>query len=75
MVLEVGKLNIINHPLKHHEKIVFSPLFIKLGLRKQFVKALNKENDYFKYLCESFPGLSEEKVKAGIFDEAQMRKI
>ena len=42
---------------------------------KQSLKALNKEDDCFQYLCESFPGLSEEKLKAGIFDRLQIRKM
>ena len=74
-VLEVGQLNIINHPLVDCQKTVFPPLHIKLGLRKEFGKAFNKENDCFKYPGESFPGLSEEKLTAGIFDRARIRKI
>jgi hypothetical protein len=34
---------------------------------KQFVKALPKEGECFKYLCKKFPGLSDEKLKEGIF--------
>ena len=41
---------------------------------KQSVKALNKENDWFKYLRESFLSRNEEKLKGGIFDEPQIRK-
>ena len=59
-ILEVGQVNIINQPLVDHQKIVFPPLYTKEGLIKQSVKALIKENDCFKYLCGSFPGLSEE---------------
>ena len=42
---------------------------------KQFFKALNKENYSFKYLRESSQGLSEEKLKAGIFYQPQIRKM
>ena len=62
-VLEVIWLNIINQLLVDHHKIVFPPLHIKLGFMKQFVKVLNKENDCFKYLRESFPVLSEKKTE------------
>ena len=48
---------------------------MKLGLMKQFFKALNKENDCFKYLRESFPGLSEEKLKTGIFHRPQIKNM
>ena len=57
------------------EKIIFPPLHIKLGLMKQYVKALSKEGDCFRYLCAAFPELSEEKLKAGVFDGPQIRKM
>ena len=41
------------------------PLHIKLGLMKQFVKALDKNGGCFKYLRRFFPGLSLEKLKGG----------
>ena len=41
---------------------------------KQFVKALYKDGDCFKYICMKFPDLTIEKSKAGIFDEPQIRK-
>lgn len=42
---------------------------------KQFVKALDKEGGCFEYICSSFPGLSDEKKKAGVFDGPQIRKL
>ncbi|XP_076803204.1 uncharacterized protein LOC143447145 [Clavelina lepadiformis] len=42
---------------------------------KQFVKALDKDGACFDCLCKVFPGLSIEKLKAGIFDGPQMRKL
>ena len=65
--LIVGSANVINEALVEREKIVFPPLHIKLGLIKQFVKAPNKDDDCFKYLRSRFQGLSDEKVKSGIF--------
>ena len=73
--LQVGQNNIIHEPLVEREKIVFPPLHIKLGLMKQFVKALSTESDCFKYLCNAFPGITIEKLKAGIFDGPQIRKL
>ena len=35
---------------------------------KQYVKALNKHSNCYKYICRKFPELSIEKVKQGIFD-------
>ena len=73
--LAVGDKNIINKPLVNLDRIILSPLHIKLGLMKQFVKALSKDGDYFNYITKTFPGLSMEKLKAGIFDGPQIRKL
>ena len=51
------------------------PLHIKLGIIKQFVKALEKDGDYFKYICTKFSGLTIEKLKAGIFDGPLIQKL
>ena len=58
--LTVGSANVIDEALVEREKIVFPPLN-KLGLIKQFVKALNKDGDCFKYLRSRFQGLSDER--------------
>ena len=73
--LKVGEENFIREPLVEREKIMLPPLHIKLGLIKQFVKAMDKNGGCFKYLCRFFPELSLEKLKAGIFDGPQIRKL
>ncbi|GFW59350.1 exportin-7 [Trichonephila clavipes] len=50
-----GVKNVERQSLVDPKKILFPPLHIKLGLMKQFVKALDKEGECFKYLCEQFP--------------------
>ena len=42
---------------------------------KQFLKSLNKEGDCFRYLGNKFPSRSDAKLKAGIFDGPQIRKL
>lgn len=42
---------------------------------KQFVKALSIEGDCFKYIISAFPSLSNEKIKAGVFDGPQIRQL
>ena len=42
---------------------------------KQFVKALENDGDCFKYICLKFPGFIIEKLKTGIFDGPQIRKL
>lgn len=48
---------------------------MKLGIMKQFVKALDKNGRCFQYLCNKFPILSETKLKEGIFDGSQIRLL
>ena len=62
-----GQHNIANMALVPREKIILSPLHIKLGLFKQFVKAFNKESPVFQFLQKNFPKLSEAKIKEGVF--------
>ncbi|GBL73051.1 hypothetical protein AVEN_128213-1 [Araneus ventricosus] len=42
---------------------------------KQFVKALPKEGTCFTCLCDQFPGLSEAKLKEGVFEGPDIRKM
>ena len=67
--------NVINDPLVDRDRIFFPLLHIKLGLIKQFTKALDKDDECFTYLCQAFPGLTMEKLKAGIFDGPQIRQL
>ena len=71
----VGQKNVIAEPLVDRDRIILPPLHIKLGLMKQFVKSLNKDGDCFKYICRKFPGVTMEKLKAGIFDGPQIREL
>lgn len=74
-IMILGQQNVINEPLVDREKIIFPPLHIKLGLMKQFIKALRPDGLLFHYLSRKFPGLSTEKLKAGIFDGPQIRQL
>ena len=71
----VGKQNVINPPLVNQDRIILPPLHIKLGIMKQFVKAINKDGECFAFLSKKFAGLSNEKLKAGIFDGPQIRQL
>ncbi|GFV51081.1 uncharacterized protein TNCV_4743581 [Trichonephila clavipes] len=73
--LKVGTKNLINTPLVNRDRIILPPFHIKLGIMKQFVKALDKSGEYFNFLSRKFPGLSIEKLKAGIFDGPQIRQL
>ena len=64
-LIQVGR-KIINQPPSFF-------LHIKLGLMKQYVKALDKHEACFAYLRNAFPGLSSEKLIGEIFDGPQIR--
>jgi hypothetical protein len=42
---------------------------------KNFVKALNRDGDTFKYWEDKFPRISEAQIKAGIFVGLQIREL
>jgi hypothetical protein len=42
---------------------------------KQCVKALNKDGPGIEYIVHKLPGLTMEKLKAGIFDGPQNRQL
>ena len=46
-----------------------------MGLMKQFVKALDTDGECFQHIFSVFPGLSFEKIKAGVFDRPQIRAL
>ena len=71
--LNVEEISFINEPLVEREKIVFPPLHIKLA-NTQY-RELDTESDCFKYLCEVFPGITFEKLKAGNVDGPQTRML
>ena len=55
--------------------MILPPLHIKLDFIRQFVKAFNKEDAYFKVIQEKLPNLSAEKVKERVFIGPQIRKL
>ena len=46
-----------------------------LGLMKQFVKALHTDGECFQHIFSLLPGLSFEKIKAGVFNGPQIRAL
>jgi hypothetical protein len=53
----------LRRSLVNLKKTLLPPLHIKLDIKKQFVKALPKTGNCFKYLCKKFTHLSEAKLK------------
>ena len=73
--LTPGLKNVVHPPLVETAKIILPPLHIKLGLMKNFVKALDKSRPSFQYLNDKFPRLSEAKLSEGIFVGPQIRRL
>ena len=57
------------------EKIILPDLHIKLGIIKQFVKALDHDKPAFQYLQTKFPKISDAKIKEGILVGPQIREL
>ena len=73
----IGQQNSRYKALVKEENIIFPPLHLKLGLMKNFVKALARdpENRGFVYLKSKFPKISTQKIKAAIFVGPQIKKL
>ena len=57
---------------------VLLPLHIKLGIIKNFVKAMikfNKEGESFQYIKNKFPKVCDAKIKEGVFIGPQIREL
>ena len=70
-----GENSVINPPLIEPEKGILPALHIKLGLMKQFVKAMKETSPVLSYLKSQFSKFSDSKRKEGIFVGAQIRKL
>ena len=70
-----GEHSLKENPLVDMNKVLLPPLHIKLGLMKNFVKALHKNAAAFQHLSTVFPGLRATKLKEGIFVGPQIREV
>ena len=61
--LTQGSHNVLNSSLIERSKILLLPLYIKLGLAKQLVKALKPTRLVFCHITQMFPSISEAKLK------------
>ena len=57
------------------EPVFLPPLHIKLGLTKNFVKALKPDGEEFGYLKQLFPKITDAEIKEGIFVGPQIRQV
>jgi hypothetical protein len=65
---------VLNNPLVSPDKVFLPPLYIKLGLMKNF-EAMDKNGTGFTYLKRKYPRLRDAKIKEGIFVGPQIREL
>ena len=70
-----GLQNVKSACLVDPQNILLPPLHIKLGLMKNYIKALDKDGPTFMYLRRKFPRISEMKLRAGVVDGPQIREL
>ena len=73
--LTPGEKNVVNPPLFLPEKIFLPPLHTKLGFGKNYVIAMDKTGRAFKYFRNTFPNVSDAKIREGIFIGTQIREL
>jgi len=67
--------NILNPILVLPEKIYLPPLYIKMGLKANFVKGTDKISCWFEYMRNKFPNVRDAKIKEDIFIGSQIREL
>jgi len=74
-IFEPGHKNVKHHSLVESSGILLPPLHIKLGLMKNFVKAMDRNGTVFLYLQQKFPLLSDAKIREGVFTSPDIRSL
>lgn len=67
IVYQIGTDSIDHMPLVQPSKVILPPLHIKLGLIRNFIRALDQTGGAFQYLHTVFPDVSAAKIQAGTF--------
>ena len=63
LTANIGEPDVIHESLIAREKMMFAPLhIIKLGLMKQFMKALGKNGKCMEFISSAIPHLSTEQI-------------
>ena len=73
-----GIKNVSQRPLVEPQKVILPPLHNKLGLIKNFVKGIvkhNRDSEGLVYLRSKFPGISDAKIKEGVFIGPEIRDL
>jgi len=74
-ILEPGHKNVKHHSLVESSRILLPPLHIKLGLMKNYVKAMDRSDTALLYMRQKIPLLSDAKIREGIFTGPDIRSL
>jgi hypothetical protein len=72
---QYGQKNLVNTPIINPEKVYLPPLHTKLGLIKNFVRAMDQNSARFMHLKRMFPRISEPKFKEGVLVGPQITAL
>ena len=67
--------NVQSFSLVDSKDVVLTPLHTKLGLLKNFVEALNRDNASFEFFHSKFSVLSDVYIRAIVFNIAQICEL
>ena len=73
-----GIKNVSQRPLVEPQNVLLPPLHIKLCLIKNFVNGIvkhNRDSEGLVYLRSKFPGISDAKIKEGVFIGPEIRDL
>jgi len=74
-IFEPGYKNVKHHSLVESSRTLLPTLRIKLGLMKNFVKAMDLNRTAFLYLRQKFPLLSDAKIREGVLTGPDIRSL
>ena len=73
---QIGRHNVQHQPLVSSANVFLPPFHIKLGLMKNFVKAMSRDGYGFKFPKDFFGAdKNYAKLKAGVFMDSEIRKL
>ena len=73
--IQLGQVGVVNEPLINLEDVLLPPLHVKIGLIAQFLKSLDTEGPAFEFLRNLFGHKSEAKLKNGILNGPEIRRL
>lgn len=73
--LPPAQKNTANDSFVNPQKIFLPQFHLKLGMMKNYVKAMNRNGESFRYLVQTFPRIHDAEIKEVIFVGPQINEI